>query len=188
MQVPVQIDFQGSPPVPRLRERIEHGLSGLEGRFGRIVAGRVVVKAPGGHHRTGRYEIGVHLTLPGGKTVNVERGPDHDERLCDPDFAINDAFKRARRQLQDAARRMDRQVKRHEGQPVGEVVRLDPSGEFGFLRSSEGSEFYFHRNSVLNGAFPRLKIGARVTFAEEMGDQGPQASSVTPLGKHGLRI
>ncbi|QHO75633.1 hypothetical protein ACH79_26380 [Bradyrhizobium sp. CCBAU 051011] len=39
----------------------------------------------------------------------------------------------------------------HEGQPV---VRADQAGEFGFLRSNDGEEIYFHRNSVLDGAFP----------------------------------
>ena len=45
----------------------------------------------------------------------------------------------------------------------------------------------FHRNSVLDGGFSRLTVGARVAFAEEMGENGPQASTVRPLGKHGLR-
>jgi cold shock CspA family protein len=32
-----------------------------------------------------------------------------------------------------------------------------------------------------------LKPGMRVTFAEEPGDKGPQASTVKLMGKHGLR-
>jgi cold shock CspA family protein len=59
----------------------------------------------------------------------------------------------------------------------------------GFLESDDGREIYFHRNSVLDGAFPRLEIGAQVSFAEEAGDKGPQASTVRPPGKkHGLRM
>ena len=54
---------------------------------------------------------------------------------------------------------------------------IDHSGEFGY-------EVYFHRNSVLDGAFRRLTVGARVTFVEEVGDKGPQASTVRLLGKH----
>lgn len=189
MQVPVQIDFQGCHPEERLRERIDRGLKGLESRFGRIVAARVVVKGPGRHHRTGGlYEIGVSLTLPNGRLVNVERTPTSDERFGKPDFAIGDAFKRARRQLQDEYRRMEGKVKQHQPQPTGEVVRLDASGEFGFLRTAEGDEVYFHRNSVLDGAFARLKPGTAVAFAEEAGDEGPQASTVRLLGKHRMRV
>jgi len=32
-----------------------------------------------------------------------------------------------------------------------------------------------------------LKVGTRVVFTEERGEQGPQASAVTLLGKHGLK-
>ncbi len=67
------------------------------------------------------------------------------------------------------------------------VARLDPSGEFGFLETADGREIYFHRNSVLNGGFARLAVGSRVTFAEELGEKGAQASTVRLLGKHALR-
>ena len=185
MQVPVQIDFQGCDPIARLRQHIEQGFAQLENRFGRITAGRAVVKAPGAHHRHGGlFEVGVHLSLPGGRTVDVERTPTPDERFGDPVFAIGDAFRRARRQLQDQARRMDRQIKHHEALTTGKVVRLDTSGEFGFLEASDGSEIYFHRNSVLNGGVAKLTVGSRVAFAEEPGDEGPQASTVRLLGKH----
>ena len=43
----------------------------------------------------------------------------------------------------------------------------------------------FTANSVLDGAFSRLAVGTHVTFAEEMGEKGPQASTVRLLGKHG---
>jgi hypothetical protein len=75
----------------------------------------VVVKGPGEHHRTGgQYEVNVYLSLPGGHDINVERRPQLGERHADPMFAIADAFKRARRRLQDPVRRMRGQVKRHE--------------------------------------------------------------------------
>ncbi len=66
-------------------------------------------------------------------------------------------------------------------------MRLDPSGEFGFLETNDEQEFYFHRNSVLDDGFSRLQVGSRVTFAEEAGDKGAQATTVKLLGKHGLR-
>jgi cold shock CspA family protein len=86
-----------------------------------------------------------------------------------------------------AVSRAQGQVKHHEGLPIGTIVRIDPSGEFGFLETSDGQEVYFHRNSVLADGFSRLTVGSRVTFAEEPGDKGAQATTVTLLGKHGLR-
>ena len=66
-------------------------------------------------------------------------------------------------------------------------MRLDDVDGFGFLASADGREIYFHRNSVLDNAFASLSPGQRVTFFEEIGEKGPQASTVKPLGKHGLR-
>jgi cold shock CspA family protein len=185
MQSPVQIDFQGMKPVQSLREKVMDHVSGLEERFGRITACRVVLKAPGKHHRTGLYEINVHLILPNGKQVDIDRTPQVDERYTDLDFALNDAFKRARRRLQDQARRLQGEVKAHEGQPIGKVIKLLDG--YGFLEAPDGHEIYFHAGSVLNNAFPRLAIGARVTFAEEPGAKGPQASTVKLQGKHKMR-
>jgi cold shock CspA family protein len=185
METPVQIDFQGMKPVPALREKIERHISGLEARFGRITACRVVLKAPGGHHRTGLFEVNVHLALPDGKQVDITRTPAVDERYTDVDFALGDAFKRARRKLQDQVRKLQAQVKVHEGKLIGTVTKLDE--DFGFLEAPDGHDVYFHRNSVLNGAFAQLNIGTRVTFVEELGEKGPQASTVALLGKHKLR-
>lgn len=187
MQTPVEIDFRGMTATPQIRAAVLEHVNELEQRFGRVTSCRVVVKGPGGHHRTGGlHEVSIRLALPNGREVNVGRTAQADERFGDLAFALNDAFKRARRRLQDHARQMQGQVKQHEDQPIGTVVRLDPSGGFGFLESSDGREIYFHRNSVIEG-FPRLEVGARVIFAEEMGEKGPQASTVKLLGKHKLR-
>ena len=134
------------------------------------------------------YDVNIRLALPDGHEVNVGRTPQADERYSDLTFAISDAFKRARRQLQDQVRRLQGQVKHHEPEPVGTIRRLDPSGEFGFIEASDGHDIYFHRNSVLDGAYGHLAIGSRVTYFEEPGDKGPQASTVKLLGRHVLRV
>ena len=189
MQTPVEIDFQGMSARSDIHAAIEQHVAALEARCGRVTACRVVLKAPGGHHRTGGlYEVNIRLALPNGREVNVARTPQADERHADLSFAINDAFKHARRRLQDHVRRLQGQVKHHENQPIGTVKSLDASGEFGFLEAADGHEVYFHRNSVLYGAFSHLAVGTHVTFAEEMGEKGPQASTVKLIEKHSLRL
>jgi cold shock CspA family protein len=188
MQTEPEIDFQGIKATPAIEAAIGHHVAQLEERCGRITACRVVVKAPSARHRTsGLYEVHIHLSLPGGREVNVARTPTADERHADVTFAIDDAFKHARRQLQDQVRRAQGQVKQHEARAIGTVVRIDSSGEFGFLESFDGQEIYFHRNSILDDEFSHLRVGSRVTYAEEMGDKGAQASTVRVMGKHGLR-
>ena len=189
METPIEIAFQGMAANTGVRDSIIKHVSQLEERFGRIIAGRVVLKTPGGHHQKGGlYEINIRLTLPEGREVVIGHTPQNDERYSDLNFSINDTFKRARRQLQDQVRKLQGQVKRHEGTPVGTVAELDPLGEFGLIETEDGREIYFHRNSVLGGEFPRLKVNSRVTYAEEIGEKGPQASTVKLIEKHKLRI
>ena len=126
MQTPVQIDFQGMHGTPEVRTSIEKHVADLERRYGRVTACRVVLKAPTAHHHTGGlYEVNIHLALPNGREVNAGRTPQEDERHADLSFAINDAFKHARRRLQDHVRRLQGQVKQHESQPVAAVKSLD---------------------------------------------------------------
>lgn len=188
METPVEIDFQGMSPDAAMHAAIADHLAALEGRYGRITAGRVVVSAPTRHHKTGGvYEIHIHLSLPNGREVNIARTPSNDERHANPSYAINDAFKRARRRLQDHVRKLQGKVKAHEPEPLATVASIDEEGGFGFLTTADGREIYFHRNSVLNDAFSRLEVGTRVAFAEEEGEKGPQASTVRLAGKHGMR-
>ena len=189
MQTPVEIDFQGMDPRPEIRAAIDRHVEQLEERFGRITAGRIVLKAPSGRHRSGGlYEITVRLSLPEGREVNIGRVRQNDERFADLNYALNDTFKRARRQLQDKVRELQGKVKQTDGPPVGTVMELDPLGEFGFIRTGDDREIYFHRNSVLGNGFAQLTVGSRVSYAEEMGDKGPQASTVRPMSKHSLKV
>ena len=102
MQTPIEIDIQGVAPPPKVHDAVTNRVARLEQRYGRLTACRVVLKGPSGHHRTsGLYEVNIHLALPNGREVNVARTAPADERYSDLSFAINDAFKRARRRLQE---------------------------------------------------------------------------------------
>mgnify|MGYP003340434667 FL=1 len=78
--------------------------------------------------------------------------------------------------------RRRRDVKHKEAPPHGAVDKLFPN--HGFIRTADGRDVYFHRNAVLNEEFDHLEVGAEVRFAEEMGEKGPQASTVATVGKH----
>ena len=107
METPAKIDFQGTTLNPHVEQSVHEHIVALEKRFGRITSCRVAVSAPSGHHRTsGQYEVAVHLALPDGREVNIDRTASADERFADPTYAVNDAFKRARRRLQEQVRRM----------------------------------------------------------------------------------
>ena len=98
-------------------------------------------------------------------------------------IALRDAFDDMTRQLQDAARRQRGMEKEHPQELHGEVVRLDDDGGFGFIRTSDGGEYYFDRDNLVNTRLEQLPIGSLVRFIAQAGAQGPQAKRVS-LGKH----
>ena len=112
MQTPAQIELEGVETSPELQTAINQHVAELENRFGRLTAGRIVVKGPSDRHQTsGHYEVTIQLALPDGREVHVGRAPKADERYADLTFAVENAFRRARRQLQDQARLMRGDVK-----------------------------------------------------------------------------
>lgn len=62
----------------------------------------------------------------------------------------------------------------------GTVKRMIRDRGFGFIRSEEGSEVFFHRSSLQGLNFDSLKEGDTVEFEVENGPKGPRASAVRP--------
>jgi cold shock CspA family protein len=171
-------------PSPAIETAVRERASKLEQFAPDVVSCRVRIEAPHKHHRQGKlYAVTVDLRLPGGEVV-ASREPSAHHAHEDVYVAIRDAFKAARRQLQDRVRERRGDVKPHELPPHGKILTLDPERGSGRIATSDGREVYFHRNSVLNADFDKLEPGLEVRFHEELGDEGPQASSVHVIGKH----
>ncbi len=62
----------------------------------------------------------------------------------------------------------------------GTVKRVIRDRGFGFIRSAEGREIFFHRSSLQNLNFDTLKEGDAVEFDMENGPKGPRATAVRP--------
>jgi cold shock CspA family protein/ribosome-associated translation inhibitor RaiA len=205
MKLPLQVTYRNMESSPMIEDWIREEASKLETFYDQIMGCRVALEVPHRHHRRGTpYHIRVDLTLPG-KELVIKRMPsliDRPRKGVEREMrkhlevetphrnlrlAIHDAFKAAGRRLQDFSRRQRGLVKTHEPLPVARVSRLLATEGYGFLTTPDGREVYFHKDSVLNQAFHRLKTGTLVSFAEERGNKGPQASTVRMLGKHSLR-
>jgi ribosomal subunit interface protein len=145
----------------------------LDHIYGNVINCNVAIESPRRRLAKGTfYSVHIDLTIPG-KEIVVTREPHEDLYV-----GIADAFEAAARQLQEVVEKRKGKVKKHEGAPVGTVYRLFPAEGYGFIMTEDGREVYFHANSVLNTRFKSLKVGDEVRFVEEMGDQGPQASTV----------
>lgn len=185
MQVPLQIVFEHIGHSDPIEARIRDEAKKLEEFYDRITSARVVVGRPQHRHEKGdTYQVRIHLAVPGAADIVISRDPAVTGVHEDAYVTIRDAFKAARRQLQDAARERQGQVKVHQEQPRGVIASLRPDEDYGFIRSADGREIYFHRNSVEGGAFDALSVGDDVRYSEEMGVKGPQATFVRPGRKH----
>ena len=187
MQIPLQITFRHMETSEALEAKIREKVDMLERFAEHITSCRVTVEAPHQNQQQGNlFNIKVDITLPGHEIV-AARHPDKHQAHQDPYVALRDAFNAARRQLEDYVRKRKGNVKTHEVPPHGRVKTLYPHEDYGVIETPDGREIYFHRNSVLETDFDKLQEGDSVHFNEEMGDNGPQASSVHVEGKHHVR-
>jgi CspA family cold shock protein len=60
----------------------------------------------------------------------------------------------------------------------GTIKRVIRDRGFGFIRTADGQEVFFHRSSLQNLDFDSLKEGQNVEFEMERGEKGPRAVSV----------
>ena len=60
-----------------------------------------------------------------------------------------------------------------------------PEQDYGFLRTVDGEQVYFHRNSVLHNHWERLSVGTSVRYEPQLGEKGMQASTVELVDKRG---
>ena len=186
MQIPLQITFREIGPSSAIEANIREKVDQLERFFDRITSCRVVVEARNTTHKKGRlYNCFVDITVPGEEIV-VGRTGHKSHAHEDVYVAIRDSFDAASRRLEDHARRGRAQVKTHEAPLHGKIVRLLAGEGYGFIALPDGQEVYFHQNSVVDGKFGALKEGGevRVVIAENESENGPQATTVTPIGKH----
>jgi ribosomal subunit interface protein len=183
MEHPLQITFRGIEATDAIRQAVEERAAKLETFYEKIQSCRIVVESPHRHHHKGNvYHVRVRLEVPG-EEILVSRDPPEHAQHEDLYLAINDALKETTRKLEDYVRRRRGWVKEHAGPSHARVARLFEDEGYGFLESPDGREIYFHENSVLDGAFRRLRVGTEVRFAEEPGEKGPQATTVDVVGK-----
>ena len=62
----------------------------------------------------------------------------------------------------------------------GTIKRIIRDRGFGFIRTAEGQEVFFHRSSLQGLNFDVLKEGVSVELEVEKGDKGPRAANVRP--------
>ena len=187
MENPPEISFRDVDASEMHRDKIQEEIDKLERYFDRITSCRVVVEQPHKHSEQGnQYRVGIRLNVPE-KQLVVSRDPAERTERQNLDTAITDAFKAMRRQLEQYVEQM-RRGRRKGRDPVrhGKVIRLMPDEGYGFIRTPDGRDVYFHENTISSATLDDLHAQHPVWFTEEEGDKGPMAREVHLMEEEAL--
>jgi ribosomal subunit interface protein len=179
MQIPLQITFDDMSRSDALEGRIRAKVAELDRFHPRIMSCRVTVNEFAKHHHQGRqFEVRVDVRVPGHAEIVSNRHHHEDVYV-----ALRDAFASATRQLEEVVREKRSDAAAHEIPQEGKVARTIPEEGIGFIETSDGREFKFSRENVVDPAFEHLKPGVSVQFIEAPAGEGVQAKRVS-IGKH----
>ncbi len=111
MQVPLQVTFENIEHSDAVEARIGADWKKLEPFSHGVTSARAVIGRPQHrHHKGDSYRVRIHLTVAGAADIVVNRDPDVTDDHDDVYLTIRDAFKIARRQLEDLATKRQGQV------------------------------------------------------------------------------
>lgn len=138
------------------------------------------------------YRVRIDITVPPSQEIVADSNPGDTNQYVELDTVIRDAFGMAQRQLRELARQQrDSDKSRDNNQSedtTGLVTKLFREQGYGFIKTLDGQDIYFHRNSVLHDDFDRIEIGTGVRFFATEGDKGLQASTVQIVNKPGHSV
>lgn len=181
MDSPVEIVFHNMQSSPSVEAEIRERVDKLDKLYNHLVSCRVSVELLHRRHQTGNlFDVHIDMHVPGAEIAVSHEPHRAREKFADPDVgvALRNAFKAAERRLVEFKRKQRGDVKVHDDSFAGQVSQLYPEEDHGFILTHEGTQLYFHRNSLVNRDFDRLQRGDRVHFIETVGDTGPIASKV----------
>lgn len=190
MQVPLEVTYRDVPHTEAIEALVQEKVAKLERFCDHINSCHIAIEKVHDHPRSGSpYRVRIDLKVPPGHELVADQNPGQGTQYEPLEAVIRDAFEAAERQLKELNQRQQQHVKTHPMQETtGIVTKLLPEKDYGFLKTFEDQEVYFHRNSVLHDDFDRLAIGTGVHFFVEAGEQGPQASTVKVVDKPGARV
>jgi cold shock CspA family protein len=181
MEVPLEIAFKDVEKTPEVEADIRDRVDKLEQVYDQIISCHISVERPHKHQRSGSpYRVRIDVRVPPRHEIVVKQESGYGDMHDPLNIVLEKAFDSVERELEDVKERQRHEVKKHPDQEIQALVdKLFRQEGYGFLRELDtGREIYFHKNSVLHNHWKDLEIGTGVRFVEEMGNKGPQASTV----------
>ena len=183
MRIPLEISFHGMSRSESIEQIIHKDVAKLERVCDRLISCRVGVKQDQKSSKTANpFRIRIEMRVPPGHNLVVTNTSGLKEAADDLPTTVKNTFKSAQRKLKQLVEKQQGERKSHPEQEIsGIITKIFSQEGYGFLRSLEGDEIYFHRNSIVNDDFDQLQPGTGVSYTVEAGEKGLQASSVQVL-------
>ena len=210
MQVPPEITIKNVEATPELDKLLQQQIARLERISSHIVSLHVSIEKEQGRHQEGNpYRVLLDIRIPPNHQLVVKRqsvlhvdakpqakdepGEEAEKhasvtsRKDEPLPAlVRRTFDSARRQLETLIERQRGETKAHpQNQVTAFIERLLREDGYGFLRTIEGEQIYFSKNSTLHGEWERMEVGTGVRYSAEEGEKGLQATSIEIVDKRG---
>jgi cold shock CspA family protein/ribosome-associated translation inhibitor RaiA len=185
MQVPLQMSFRKVRKNAEIEDLIRNQAAKLEQVCDHIVGCRIAIEKPQKHQKSGNpFRVRLDVTVPPEHELVVSREASEGDLHEQLPTVVRNAFGAMRRQLRKLVEKQHGDIKTHPAQEIGGlVVRLFREQGYGFIKSPDGEEIYFHKNSLPGDEFNRLEVGTGVQWHQEEGNNGPQASTVRIIDK-----
>jgi len=189
MQVPLKITFRNVSKTPDIEALIGKQTAKLEHVCDHILSCRIAVEKPQEQERTGNpFRVRIGVTVPPKQELVVTREASEGDLHKRLPTVLRGAFGAMQRQLKRLVDRQHKGVKTDAEPGLGGFVSLLLRKEgYGFIRSLDGRQIYFHRDSLPGGEFDRLEIGTSVHWVEGQVEKRPRATSVRIVDKPGSR-
>jgi cold shock CspA family protein len=189
MQISPEVIFKDVDRSAWVEEYIAERCAHLEKFSQEITRCHVTLSQEVASHRKGnRYSVMVEVRMPKHHDLAVKKQKDIVDMQTQLPAMINQAFSAIEKQLKRTVALRRHDEKAHAGgQPHGTVEKVFEQEGYGFIRTvDDDRQFYFHRNSVLHDDFDSLTVGTAVRFTPQLGEEGPQASSVQVVARHSV--
>jgi cold shock CspA family protein len=180
MLIPLEISYRDVTKTETIENLIREKVNKLEKICNYITRCSIAIEKPHSNIKSGnQYRIRLDITVPPGHEIVIRKEPGNNSMHSSLQAVIRDAFDAARKQLQKLTAIQREKVKVHPEQEAGALVaKVFTEEGYGFLKTINGREIYFHKNSVVNENFEKIEEGMSVRFFEVEGEKGPQASTV----------
>ncbi|MGD8842481.1 MAG: HPF/RaiA family ribosome-associated protein [Gammaproteobacteria bacterium] len=173
---PLQITYRRLAPSNRIETCVRNRLDVLKNLYDGIVSCEVLIEA-GSSPDPEQAGIHIHLDigLPG-KALWVDRELAQGETPVNIVPELHSAFASMEQQLREYL--SQNRPGPQDLPSFGTVTELAAGLHYGIITASDGTEVYFHGDSVLDNAFGRVHPGSKVAFDAEPDPYGLKAVEV----------